>query len=1074
MRRGIHAVRRRLSQHRSGSSESPLPTQREHDAQRLLAASLFDREWYEAQTGVTFSDDAGAIDHYLTVGRRTGFSPNVLFEPAWFAPRQWDTMGEEPLLRYLRIGAGQRGVHPLFDEGAHTAEHAAAVGHPGGALGHFLATATDRTPVPVPDTTGEAKPTWGAVRRRLLRAAHEYAASERLMQPRWSYEWDTDREANFLARWMDAPLPTRADGPLVSVVLPVRNRPSQVGEAIQSVRHQSLDSWELVVVDDGSTDETPDVVAAIAADDRRVRLLRREHGGVCAARNTALDAARGRYVAFLDSDNEWQPHHLRAAVAAMHGLGVRAAYCGVERDAGDERRFFGFEGTVEDLLFKNYVDLNALVVDRDVAVEAGGFDDSLRRWVDHDFALRVASRTELAFLPFIGVRYDDDKKSADRISVVESPAWAQVVLGKHLVDWSAAGTRDRAAGRTSVLVDTGGGWTLPSATVRRAVETARGDDVEIVVVDSGSRRSTWTLLNAMSPFDCNIEFVRMPRRMHRALALNVAAARASGERLMLLDHAVTCSSGWATAIAQALREPEVAACQLLALAHDGTVASAGWAFPGGDAVPAPFLRHHPVTDVPDDGWLDIPAASGVALAVRAADFIAVGGLDPFFSLEYDDVDLCLRLTRAHGGRCVVVTDSTVTSVTSSGEEVTASPYPPIGGRRYIAALSPQDDTEDAQRAAIARARSDDAARLVDRHRGLLPAADAVPWTRTGFAVHSWHAESVDMAVTPRRAEPVLTRGGSATHDRDRPSLRWAIKIAAPTSERGDQWGDVHFAADLAAALRRLGQDVVVDRREAHQRPTSYLDDVTLTLRGLDAFAPQPAAINLLWVISHPELVTADEIRRYDAAFAAGVAWSHTMSESEGVNLIPLLQATDPTRFHPSADSGAASGDVVFIGKSRGEYRTIVRDAIAAGIDVRVYGPDWDDFLDPAHIAGSYVPNDALPQAYREASVVLNDHWSDMRRTGFVSNRLFDAVAAGARVVSDDIAGVDELFGGAVQVYSSADDLARLCAGHGFPAHDRLAKASQHVREHHSFDARAATLLETAVRIRQDRAEAQRA
>lgn len=100
--------------------------------------------------------------------------------------------------------------------------------------------------------------------------------------------------------------------PRVSIVMPTYNRHDTILRAIGSVRAQSFDDWELLVVDDGSTDGTSDCVEGL---DPRLRVLRQENQGVAGARNTGLAAARGELVAFLDSDDAWPSHHLALATA---------------------------------------------------------------------------------------------------------------------------------------------------------------------------------------------------------------------------------------------------------------------------------------------------------------------------------------------------------------------------------------------------------------------------------------------------------------------------------------------------------------------------------------------------------------------------------------------------------------------------------------------------------------------------------------------------------------------------------------------------------------------------------------
>lgn len=100
--------------------------------------------------------------------------------------------------------------------------------------------------------------------------------------------------------------------PRVSIVMPTYNRRDTILRAIDSVRRQPFEDWELVVVDDGSTDGTKDVVAGV---DPRVRLIVQENKGVAGARNTALAASRGQLISFLDSDDAWTPHHLSLTTA---------------------------------------------------------------------------------------------------------------------------------------------------------------------------------------------------------------------------------------------------------------------------------------------------------------------------------------------------------------------------------------------------------------------------------------------------------------------------------------------------------------------------------------------------------------------------------------------------------------------------------------------------------------------------------------------------------------------------------------------------------------------------------------
>ena len=120
--------------------------------------------------------------------------------------------------------------------------------------------------------------------------------------------------------------------PLVSIITAAYNAEAFIGESIASVKAQSLTDWEMLVADDASADCTATIVAAAAAEDPRIRLVRLEkNGGVAHARNAALAAARGRFIAFLDSDDLWLPQKLQHQVAFMQAEDAAVSYTAFRR-----------------------------------------------------------------------------------------------------------------------------------------------------------------------------------------------------------------------------------------------------------------------------------------------------------------------------------------------------------------------------------------------------------------------------------------------------------------------------------------------------------------------------------------------------------------------------------------------------------------------------------------------------------------------------------------------------------------------------------------------------------------------
>jgi len=177
----------------------------------------------------------------------------------------------------------------------------------------------------------------------------------------------------------------------VSVVMPTWNRAFVLSRAVESVLGQSYRNLELIIVDDGSTDDTDRLVTGSFAHDPRVRYLRAPHRGVSAARNTALSQARGSVVAYLDTDNAWREHYLLVMVNALvDSPDHDCAYCAARiRDGilgGDSILFQDYDR--ERLLERNHIDLNTFVHRASLVERWGGFDERIEGVEDWELVLR--------------------------------------------------------------------------------------------------------------------------------------------------------------------------------------------------------------------------------------------------------------------------------------------------------------------------------------------------------------------------------------------------------------------------------------------------------------------------------------------------------------------------------------------------------------------------------------------------------------------------------------------------------------------------------------------------------------
>jgi glycosyltransferase involved in cell wall biosynthesis len=212
--------------------------------------------------------------------------------------------------------------------------------------------------------------------------------------------------------------------PIFSVVIPVYNRAHLLEETLRSVLLQSEQDFEIVVVDDGSTDDPKAVVEALG--DPRIIFLRRPNGGGGAARNTGIDAARGRFIAFLDSDDRYLPHHLADMRALLEGSPGIGAYARFIVDRGDGRTLVKPPRAIaegEDMAEYLLCDRGFLATST-ITVTAGlarqiRFHENLPAAEDTDFAIRAAlagTRFVMAAPPSMIWRdtYDPGRLSAGR------------------------------------------------------------------------------------------------------------------------------------------------------------------------------------------------------------------------------------------------------------------------------------------------------------------------------------------------------------------------------------------------------------------------------------------------------------------------------------------------------------------------------------------------------------------------------------------------------------------------------------------------------------------------------------
>lgn len=229
--------------------------------------------------------------------------------------------------------------------------------------------------------------------------------------------------------------------PEISIIIPTYNRADLVGRSIQSVLGQTFSDFEIIVVDDGSDDNTEAVIKGLQEQDKRIKYSRhsRNQGGA-AARNTGIKAARGQYVAFQDSDDTWEPEKLEKQIQifahAPEEVGI--VYTDMWRRRAGKRKYIPSPDirSEESIIYQQAlirvlgIGIGTAMIKRTCFDRVGMFDESLRRFIDLELFIRLSEYYCFRHIkePLINYYYDGKRISGNDEALIEAN---ELILKKH-------------------------------------------------------------------------------------------------------------------------------------------------------------------------------------------------------------------------------------------------------------------------------------------------------------------------------------------------------------------------------------------------------------------------------------------------------------------------------------------------------------------------------------------------------------------------------------------------------------------------------------------------------------------
>ncbi|MBW3084567.1 Undecaprenyl-phosphate 4-deoxy-4-formamido-L-arabinose transferase [Austwickia sp. TVS 96-490-7B] len=246
----------------------------------------------------------------------------------------------------------------------------------------------------------------------------------------------------------DSDTSVRLPAPLVSVIIPTYQRADRIYQTVMSALQQTFTDVEVIVIDDASTDHTVDVIQGI--DDSRLRLIVHQiNRGGNAARQSGIDAAKGTWVAFLDSDDLWEPDKLSKQLTRLKEAGPQYHFCytwfDLQLDDGSvlPAQKVAIEGMGRPELLGVHLigTFSTMMISRETLHQAGGLDPTLPSCQDWDLILRVSPMTGICVVPEVLTHYwhgDGERISTRSSSVVEGHYRIYQKLRRHYPELPAA------------------------------------------------------------------------------------------------------------------------------------------------------------------------------------------------------------------------------------------------------------------------------------------------------------------------------------------------------------------------------------------------------------------------------------------------------------------------------------------------------------------------------------------------------------------------------------------------------------------------------------------------------------
>ncbi len=473
--------------------------------------------------------------------------------------------------------------------------------------------------------------------------------------------------------------------PAVSVIVPTYNRPDFLTKALESIAAQTYKNCEVIVVNDAGRDVSA-IVNSFQGRLAITYLAHTENKGLAASRNTGINAAIGKYIAYLDDDDIYYPDHIETLVGFLENNDYKVAYTDAyrayqEKENGEyvtRKRdvSYSYDFEYDYILVNNFVPVLCVMHEKACLQETGIFDESLRALEDMDCWIRMSRKYKFAhikrvtceftwredgtsitsgqrpeFLKAIQIIYDKYreyvlnkphvlKAQKELLSNLKHAVTSRENMFKHNQIF-----REKRQTCT-IIIPVFNKVEFTKKCIESVTRNTPQNQFEIVIIDNASTDATKDFLKSLAG---NIRVITNEKNYGFAKACNQGAENATSDYLLFLNNDTEPKNGWLEPLFEVLdKDPSVGAVGSKLLFPTGTIQHAGVAIVSSKKAQDPLLPLHIYADepahLPDANQLfQYQALTAACLLIRKSAFNETGGFDEGYWNGYEDVDLCFKL-----------------------------------------------------------------------------------------------------------------------------------------------------------------------------------------------------------------------------------------------------------------------------------------------------------------------------------------------------------------------------------------------------------------------------------------------